>query len=97
MNSKQRAALRKCANSIDSIFSIGKGGIDEEVLSAVDDALKARELVKIHVLENSGTTAREACGILADKLSAEPIQCIGSKFVLYRRNEETDRYGDILK
>ena len=96
ITSKQRAALRKCANTIEPIFNVGKDGISDELVQGMADALKKRELIKAHVLENCEYTAREACDILALRLEAEPVQTIGSKFVLYKRNPETDQYGDIF-
>ena len=96
ITSKQRAALRKCANSIDPIFNIGKGGINDELIKGMGDALKKRELIKAHVLENCEYSAREACDILAEGLDAEPVQTIGYKFALYKMNDETDQYGEIF-
>ncbi|MBQ6539658.1 MAG: YhbY family RNA-binding protein [Oscillospiraceae bacterium] len=91
LTGKERAQLRAMANTIDTIIQIGKGGITDAVVKSVDDALKARELVKGRVLENSLLTAREACDGLAEVLNAEPVQSIGSKFVLYRENKEIDK------
>ena len=54
MTSKQRAYLRSLANSIDPIFQIGKAGLSENLLKQLDDAIEARELIKINVLESSG-------------------------------------------
>jgi len=88
LTSKQRAQLRALANSIDTIVHIGKGGITENVVKQAEDALKARELIKCRVLENSMLTAREACDELARLTQSEPVQVIGSRFVLYKRNEE---------
>ena len=87
LTSKQRAYLRSVAATADTIVIIGKGGITENVITQVKDALKARELVKGKVLENSLLSAREACEALATECRAEQIQSIGSKFVLYKRNE----------
>ena len=84
ITSKQRAQLRGMAMSIDTIIQIGKGGITESVADSVSAALKARELVKGKVLENSMLTAREACDELCEKCRAEGVQVIGTKFVLYR-------------
>lgn len=67
ITSKQRAQLRGMAMSIDTIIQIGKGGITESVVDSVSAALKARELVKGKVLENSMLTAREACDELCEK------------------------------
>ena len=70
----------------DTIIQIGKGGIVDNTVVQVSDALKARELVKGRVLENSLLTAREAAEELAERCEAEVVQTIGSKFVLYKRN-----------
>lgn len=86
LTSKQRAYLRGLAASEDTIIHIGKGGINEKIIAQTADALKARELVKGRVLENSMLTPREACDILCEKCGAEGVQVIGSKFVLYKRN-----------
>jgi len=87
LTSKQRAQLRGMAASLDTIVIVGKGGITENVIAQVRDALKARELIKGKVLENSLVSAREACDVLAEACRAEGVQSIGSKFVLYKRNE----------
>ena len=87
LTSKQRAYLRSLAMSEDTIIIIGKGGITENVVTQVRDALKARELIKGKVLENSLLSAREACEALAEECKAQQVQSIGSKFVLYKRNE----------
>ena len=87
LTSKQRAYLRSLAMNEDTIIIIGKGGITENVITQVRDALKARELVKGKVLETSLLSAREACEALAEVCKAQQVQFIGSKFVLYKRNE----------
>lgn len=91
MTGKERATLRAMANSIQPIFQIGKGGIGENLIQQVDEALEARELIKITVLETADVTAREASDILSKELGAEPVQSIGRKFVLYRRSRENPR------
>jgi len=88
LSSKDRAALRRLANPIETILQIGKGGITENVIRQADEALCARELIKVRVLETAMLTAREACGEMARALSAEPVQCIGTRFVLYRQSKE---------
>ena len=88
LTSKQRAQLRGMASGEDTIIIVGKGGITENVIAQVKDALTARELVKGKVLESSLLTAREACEALSVACKAEQVQCIGSKFVLYKRNEK---------
>ena len=69
-------------------IQVGKGGISESLVDSVKAALKARELVKGRVLENSMLSAREACDALCEKCAAEGVQVIGTKFVLYKRNEK---------
>lgn len=88
LNGKQRAALRARAMSEDTIITVGKGGISDNLIKSVEDALNARELVKGRVLENSEYNSREVCDILAEKCGAEQIQVIGTKFVLYRKNPD---------
>ena len=88
ITSKQRAQLRGLAMQQDTIIQVGKGGITEAVIDSVSAALKARELVKGRVLENSMLTAREACDALAEACGAEQVQVIGTKFVLYKRNNK---------
>ncbi len=88
ITSKQRSQLRGIAAGEDTIIQIGKGGITDSVIASVNDALKARELVKGKVLENSMLTAREACDALSEACKAEQVQVIGTKFVLYKRNEK---------
>ena len=88
ITSKQRAQLRGVAAAEDTIIQVGKGGITENLIASVDAALKARELVKGKVLENSMLSAREACDMLAEACKAEQVQVIGTKFVLYKRNEK---------
>ena len=86
LTSKQRAQLRGLAMTEDTIIQIGKGGITENTVTQVKDALTARELIKGRVLESSLLTAREAADALAEPCAAETVQTIGSKFVLYKRN-----------
>ena len=88
LTSKQRAQLRALANPIDTIMQVGKGGVTENLITTVSDALEARELIKLRVLENSDYTAKEAAAEIAEAVNADVVQVIGRVFVLYRRNEE---------
>ena len=88
ITSKQRSQLRGIAAAEDTIIQVGKGGINDNLIESVKQALTARELVKGRVLENSMLTAREACDALAAACKAEQVQVIGTKFVLYKRNEK---------
>ena len=96
LNSRQRAQLRGLANTADTILIVGKGGVTENVVSQADGALTARELVKGRVLENSLLTAREACDELCRECAAEPVQVIGSKFVIYRENKKLPKEKRII-
>ena len=86
ITSKQRSQLKAIAQNLETIIQVGKGGITDPVVASVNDALTAREIVKGKVLESAMLTQREACEILAERCKAEPVQVIGTKFVLYRRN-----------
>ncbi len=88
ITSKQRAALRALANPVPAIFQIGKGGVTDNLLKQLDEALTARELIKIHVLETSFLHPRDTLNELAASLGAEPVQAIGSRIVLYRESKE---------
>ncbi len=88
LTSKQRAYLRGIAQSYDTILQVGKGGISENLITQVNDALRKRELIKLRVLDNSMLTAREAAEQLAQAAEADVVQVIGSRFVLYKPNPE---------
>ena len=88
LTSKQRAQLRGLANTIQPIVHIGKGGIGDALIKQVDDALEARELIKLTVLENANMTAREVADEIAVKVKADVVQVIGWKFILSRESKE---------
>ena len=87
LTSRERAYLRALSNPLETILQVGKAGITENLVKQVADALEARELVKLRVLENALLTAREAAEPLAEATGAEVVQTIGARFVLYRRSE----------
>lgn len=86
LTSKQRAHLRSIANDYDAIFQIGKGGIGDNFIKQMDDALEARELVKVKVLETAFMSAREACEEVCGAVGAEPVSVVGNKFIVYRES-----------
>ncbi len=88
ITSKQRAYLRGLANGIDALYQIGKEGITENMLTQLDDALEARELIKITVLKNAFMEPRETLSQLAEALQAEPVSAVGLKIVLYRESRK---------
>ena len=91
ITTKQRAQLRGLAATEDTILHIGKGGITENVIIQCRDALAARELVKGKVLETSGYTAREACDEICEATGADGVQCVGYKFVIYRKSKKLEQ------
>lgn len=96
LTSKQRAQLRGMANSLDTIVHIGKDGIGENVVKQANEALEAREIIKCRVLENSMLTAREACEEMSKLTRSEPVQVIGTKFVLYRPSHNKEKKDKIV-
>ena len=88
LNSRQRAQLRGMANGYDTIFQIGKGGINDQLIKQVDEALEARELIKLRVLETSPETSRTAADMIAQQVSADVVQVIVSRFILYRESKD---------
>ena len=79
ITSKQRAYLRGLANGLPAIMQIGKGGLTENLLKTLSDALEARELIKLSVLENSGEDPRDVLNALAEALEAEAVAVTGKK------------------
>lgn len=88
LNSRQRAQLRGLANTMETILQVGKGGITEQTVKQVADALEARELIKLRVLETAPVTAREAADTIAEAVNADVVQVIGYRFVLYKESKE---------
>lgn len=88
LTSKQRAQLRGIANSYETIVQIGKGGINDQIIKQIDDALTARELIKLRVLETAPVSAREAADETAQKVNADVVQVIGTRFILYRESKD---------
>ena len=74
-----------CARK-DAIAEVGKGGISDTLVQQVSDALRKRELIKIHVLDNCPLSAREAAEELSEKTESDVVQVIGSRLVLFKRN-----------
>ena len=89
MTSKERAALRGQANGLDVLFQVGKGGVNDALIAQTDDALRARELIKLKVLvETSPVTPREAADEIAARTGADVVQVIGGVIVLYRYEKD---------
>ena len=82
MTSKQRAYLKSLAMTMDPILQIGKSSVTPEVTASVAEALEARELIKIHVLQNCADDVRQLAEILAERTHSQVVQVIGKKIVL---------------
>lgn len=88
LTGKQRAYLRRLGHELQPVFQIGKEGLSDGVITAIDEVLEKRELVKISILENAMLDTHETCNETAERLLAEPVQAIGSKFIIYRKAPE---------
>ena len=88
MTSKQRAYLKSLAMTMDPILSLGKASLTPEFTDAVDEALRARELIKIHVLQNCFDDPRELAATLAERTRSEVVQVIGKMIVLYKEGKD---------
>ena len=82
--SKQRAKLRSLAQTLEPIGQVGKGGISDNMVKSLSDALDSRELIKLTLLQNSDDDVRSVAEELASALNAEVVCTIGRKIVLYR-------------
>lgn len=90
MTSKERAKLKTEAMKLDSIFQIGKSSLTPQMVEAIKDALRTRELIKISVLKNCMDDPKEIATVLAERTGSEVVQVIGKKIVLYKLNFELE-------
>ncbi len=86
MTSKERALLRSQAHHLEPIVHVGKESLTPEVTAAVDEALEARELIKIGVLKNCFDDPNEIAQIVAERTKSQVVQVMGKKITLYRKN-----------
>ncbi len=92
MTSKERAALRAQANTLEPLFQIGKGGMSDALIEQTADALRKRELIKLKVLlESAPETPREFADKLAEATSSDVVQVVGGSIVLYKENPDKDK------
>ncbi len=91
LNSKQRAFLRGLANDMQPIFQVGKGGVNENLVKQIGEALEAREILKATVLKTALVDTKSVAFEVAEAVEAEVVQVIGSKFVLYRESKENKK------
>ena len=90
MTSKQRAYLKSISSTYDPIFQIGKSSITPEVCAAVDEALSARELIKVSVLKNCADDPKDIAQLLAERTRSQIVHVIGKKIVLFRQNAKKE-------
>ena len=88
MTSKQRAYLKSLAMTMDPIFQIGKSSVTPELITAIQEALTARELIKVSVLQNCGDDPKAIAEILAERTHSQVVQVIGKKIVLYKEGKD---------
>lgn len=91
MTTKQRAYLKSLAMTMDPIFQIGKNSMTPELTNAVDEALAARELIKISVLKNCMDDPCALAEMVAERTHSQVVQVIGKKIVLYREGKDKNK------
>ena len=91
MTSKQRAYLKGLAMNIDPIVHVGKSSVTPEIVNSVDEALEARELIKINVLKNCFDDLKEIANTIAERTHSQVVQVIGRKIVLYRESKDNKK------
>ena len=87
MTSKQRSYLKGLAMTMDPIFQLGKSSLTPENTQAIAEALEARELIKINVLQNCADDPNELAQIVAERTHSQVVQVIGKKIVVYKESK----------
>jgi len=88
MTSKQRAYLKSLAMTMDPIFQVGKSSVTPELIAAIGEALAARELIKLSVLQNCADDPRQIAEMIAERTQSQVVQVIGKKIVLYKEGKD---------
>lgn len=97
MTSKQRAYLKSLAMTMDPIFQIGKSSLTPENTAAIAEALEARELIKISVLQNCMDDPNEIAQVVAERTRSQVVQVIGKKIVLYKEGKDNKKKIELPK
>ena len=97
MTTKQRAYLKSLAMTIDPIFQIGKNSMTPELTKAIEEALTARELIKVSVLKNCMDDPRMLADMIAERTHAQVVQVIGKKIVLYKEGKDKNKRIELEK
>ena len=93
MTSKQRAYLMSQASALDPIFQIGKASLTPEIITALDEALEKRELIKVSVLKNCIDDPREIATVIGERTHSEVIKVIGKKMIFFRQAKKNSKYN----
>ena len=88
ITTKQRSKLKGMANTLRPLVTIGKDELTENVIKEIEIALYHHELVKVAALQNCDTPAKVMCQEVRDVLNADPVQCVGNRFVVYKRSDK---------
>lgn len=91
LSGKQKRYLRKKAHQIKPIFQVGKAGVNGELVYQIGEALEARELIKVSVLQNCPEDKTEAAETIANEANADVVQVIGSTIILYKESQENKK------
>lgn len=86
LTGKQKSFLRSEAHHLQPIFQVGKGGVNPAMIKQIEEALEARELLKVSILQNNDDDKKEVAAALAEGAKAELVQLIGSTIVLYKES-----------
>lgn len=93
MTSKQRAYLMSQASALDPIFQIGKASLTPEIITALDEALEKRELIKVSVLKNCIDDPREIAAVIGERTRSEVIKVIGKKMIFFRQAKKNSKFN----
>lgn len=88
MTSKQRSYLKGLASTMDPIFQIGKSSLTPEIITAIDDAIEKRELMKVSVLKNCADDPKVIAEMLAERTHSQVVAVIGKKMILFRPSKK---------
>lgn len=92
LTSKQRAYLGSQASTIDPIFQIGKASLTPEIITALDEALEKRELIKVSVLKSCMDDPKEIADAVAGRTRSDVVKVIGKKIILFRQNRKNSKF-----
>ncbi len=92
ITSKQRSYLRSEGSRLDPVVRVGKEGMTDTVIQAVEDVIRSREFIKVKILNNSEEDVRDVASVLSEKTGAEIVHVMGGTVLLYRENSESPTY-----